>query len=132
MSNHAVLHTSRVPVRWGDMDSLGHVNNATYLSYAEQARIEWLDAAFGSVWPDDGGPILASISAEYHRPVHFPATIEVDVLSSEVGRTSFHQGYQLRVGGETVCEINAVLVWVSRAVGRPVPLPESLRSALGG
>ena len=132
MPDRAVLHTSRVPVRWGDMDALGHVNNATYFTSAEQARIEWLDEAFGGAWPDDGGPILAHISADYRRPILFPATVVVEVLAGEVGRTSLKQGYRLLVDEEAVCEMEAVLVWVSREAGRPVPLPQSLREAAGG
>lgn len=132
MSDRIVLHTSRVPVRWGDMDALGHVNNATYFTYAEQARIEWLGDVFGGTWPEDGGPILASIHAEYRRPVQFRATVEVEVLTGDVGRSSLKQGYRLLVDEEVVCEMEAVLVWVSREKGRPTPLPDRLRLAAKG
>jgi len=37
-----LVHTSLQPLRWADMDMLGHVNNVAYFRYMEQARIEWL------------------------------------------------------------------------------------------
>lgn len=37
-----LLHTERIVVRWGDMDSVGHVNNAVYFTYMESARVGWL------------------------------------------------------------------------------------------
>ena len=122
------LHTTRIPVRWGDMDALGHVNNARYFTYAEQARIAWMEAVHPDDWAESG-PILASISADYKRPIHYPATVEVRVLPGRVGRTSLGQRYELRVDGETACEMDAVIVWVSRETGRPVPLPETIRAA---
>ena len=109
------------------MDALGHVNNARYFTYAEQARIDWLEA----LHPDwsESGPILASISAEFKRPVHHPATLDVEVLEGTAGRSSLRQRYRIVDGGETACEVEAVLVWVSRETGRPVPLPEAVRAA---
>ncbi|HIG76126.1 MAG TPA: acyl-CoA thioesterase [Bacteroidetes bacterium] len=132
MPDRPLLHTAHVPVRWGDMDALGHVNNATYFTYAEQARIEWLAHVFPEGWPDDGGPILASIRADYRAPVHAPATVSVEVLGGEAGRSSLMQGYRLLVDDRVVCEVEAVLVWVSKDTGRPVSLPDAIRASNAG
>ncbi len=131
MTDLPVLHTSRIPVRWGDMDALGHVNNARYFTFAEQARIDWMNAALDGDW-SESGPILASISADFKRPIHHPATVEVQVLGGEPGRSSLKQPYRLLVDGEVMCEMNAVIVWVSRETGRPVSLPDSIRAAASG
>lgn len=128
-----LLHTSRIPVRWGDQDAFGHVNNALYFRYFEQARIEALLAACGDAWPNNGGlPILAATSAEFLRPIHAPATAVVQVYGGSPGRTSFVHYYELRLEGEgdalyATCE--ARLVWVDRE-GRPTPLPDTLRALL--
>ena len=37
-----LVHTTRVAIRWADMDAQGHVNNTLYFRYMEQVRIEWL------------------------------------------------------------------------------------------
>lgn len=129
----ALLHTTRLPVRWGDMDALGHVNNATYFTYFEQARIEALDRLLPGSWTEDAGPILAAIRCDFKRPIVFPATVIVRVFGGEPGRSSFPNTYELSVEGdeETVyATAEATLVWVARATGRPTPLPEALRDAL--
>lgn len=128
-----LLHTSRIPVRWGDQDAFGHVNNALYFRYFEQARIDALLAACGGAWPDDGSlPILAATSATFERPIHAPATAIVQVYGGPPGRTSFPHYYELRLEGEgdalyATCE--ARLVWVDRE-GRPTPIPDALRALL--
>ena len=37
-----LLHVCRIPLRWGDMDANGHVNNVLFFRFMEQARVEWL------------------------------------------------------------------------------------------
>lgn len=127
-----LLHTARFPVRWGDQDALGHVNNAAYLTYTEQARIEALDRLLPGSWTEDAGPILAAIRVDFKRPIVYPATVIVRVFGGEPGRTSFPQPYEILVEGEDAvyATAEAVLVWVSRETGRPVPLPDALREAL--
>ena len=126
-----LLHTAHFPVRWGDMDTLGHVNNARYFTYFEQARIESLDRLFPDGWIDDAGPILARITCDFKQPVVYPADLVVRVYGGEPGRTSFPQTYEVLVeGDETIyAHAEATLVWVSRATGRPTPLPDALRDA---
>ena len=128
-----LLHTARLPVRWGDQDSLGHVNNARYFTYFEQARIEAFDRLMPDGWLGDSGPILASIRCDFKRPIHHPADLLVRVYGGEPGRTSFPQTYELAVEGDedaVYAHAEAALVWVSRETGRPVPLPDALRAAL--
>ena len=128
-----LLHTARLPVRWGDQDALGHVNNARYFTYFEQARIEALDLLLSSGWVDDAGPILASITCDFKRPITHPANLIVRVYGGEPGRTSFPQTYELTVEGDedtVYAHAEATLVWVARDTGRPTPLPDALRDAL--
>ena len=131
------LHVTRIPVRWGDQDALGHVNNARYFTYIEQARIEWLEAlADGEAWPNaaDGGPILASASMDFRRPVVYPATLVVETFAARAGRTSFTLRSELRVDGAegVVAEASAVVVWINASTGRSTPLPDVIRQALAG
>ncbi len=131
------LYTARIPVRWGDQDALGHVNNAAYLTYVEQARIEFLEHVGGGRWPGhpDGGPILAAVEVQFRRPIHYPSTVLVAVHGGEPGRTSFPLDSVLTVEGDdeaVVAEVKATLVWVDRETGRPTPIPDALRAALAG
>lgn len=80
-----------IDARWSDMDSLRHINHATYLSYFETARIEYLATlGFDLIrWETDKSVILASMKIDYHRQSSFPSSYEVGCLISRVGSKSF-------------------------------------------
>ena len=127
-----MTHTARIPVRWGDLDALGHLNNAAYLTLCEQARIELLDDLGVGDW-DEAGPVLAGISLQFRRPVLYPATAVVRTTPGEPGRSSLPFAYEITVEGDedtTYAEGEGTLVWVGRDTGRAVPLPAPLREAV--
>ncbi len=120
-----------IPVRWGDMDALGHVNNACYFRYMEQARIEWLKAIGEDFSLQKQGPILATAQCNYLKPVTYPATLRVQVQGEKPGRSSFVLRYRLLLDdGQMVAEGETVIVWVNYAAGKSVPLPDNLRQRL--
>ena len=88
----------QLPVRWGDMDALGHVNNAKYLTYFESARIAYFDqiGAFARYSSEGIGPILATTRCDYLSPVVYPATLLVGARVVKVGTTSFEMEYLIR------------------------------------
>ena len=122
-----------VPVRWGDMDALRHVNNTKYFAYCESARIAYFekiglfDVAHATL-----GPSLAMAQLNFRRQVHYPATLIVDVLTTKIGRTSFTLDYVIRekkqsaLMEEGASHGSSVVVWVDYSAGKPVPLPEEL------
>jgi acyl-CoA thioester hydrolase len=127
------LHTSLCPIRWGDMDAQGHVNNTVYFRYMEQARIEWLER-FG--WPGSSSDpmVIVTVNAActYLLPLTYPAAVETRVFASKPGRSSVETWYEMRVAGDDVlcAEGSAKLVWVDAASGKSRPLPDALRAAL--
>ena len=129
-----LLHASRMPVRWGDMDALGHVNNAEYLRYFEQARIDWLE---GLGYAVDGkgpqGPILAKVTVTYLRPVVYPSELEIRLYAGHVGNSSFTLAGEIvnaRDAAERYSQADFVLVWTDYGTTRPVRVPERLRAIL--
>jgi acyl-CoA thioester hydrolase len=118
------VHTESV--RFRDVDSLGHVNNAAYLTYLEQARIAFL-APLGA---DQTGMILARAEIDFRSQVGFGAEVEIEVRPLRVGAKSFDLGYTLRVGDEVVAEAQTVLVAFDYASRRTVEVPERWRAAL--
>jgi acyl-CoA thioester hydrolase len=128
------VHRSLQSVRWGDMDALGHVNNTLYFRYMEQARLEWLYALVGHDRPyeAESGPLIVNASCTFFEPVVYPAELEVVMTLGEPGRTSIGSFYDLLLGGRRVAEGAARMVWVARADGRPVPLPEAVRALVPG
>jgi acyl-CoA thioester hydrolase len=130
-------YTARIPVRWGDMDALGHVNNAVYFTYFEQARIDYIQGMTDVLRTRNAttGPVLVAVDATFKKPVLHPATVIVHVFVGEVGRTSFSLLSRLSVEGDEdtlYAESRATLVWIDRSTGRPTPLPDALRHRLSG
>jgi len=125
-----LVHVSRIPVRWGDMDALGHVNNTVYFRYAEQARIDWLaELGMRDIVAVDAGPVLINASCTFLKPVTFPATVEVRTLIGKPGRSSLPTYYEMRVVGsdELYAEGAAKIVWWNPKTGKSLELPEFIR-----
>lgn len=118
------VHTETV--RFRDVDALGHVNNAAYLTYLEQARIAFL-APMGA---DQTGMILARAEIDFRAQVGFGDEVEIEVRPLRVGTKSFELGYTLRVRGAIVADAKTVLVAFDYSAGQAVPVPDSWRNAL--
>lgn len=130
-----LLHAMKCHVRWGDMDALGHVNNAEYLRYFEQSRIVWLEGLGFSLTGKGTGPILAKISVTYLKPVVYPSEIEVRIYAGPVGNSSFTLVSDIvngRDASERFTTGEFVTVWVDYDAGKSVPVPDRLRAVLEG
>jgi len=132
-SRHVLVHTSIQPIRWGDMDALGHVNNTVYFRYMEQARIEWLEtmAEDGADYRSGTGPVIVNASCTFLVPLVYPGDVEVRMYLSEPGRSSIGSHYELDCAGKRMAEGDAKIVWIDLAGGRSVPLPDHVRATLG-
>ena len=130
-----LLHSLRMQVRWGDMDALGHVNNAEYLRYFEQSRIEWLEGHGYAVAGVGTGPVLARVSVTYLKPVVYPTEIEIRLHAGHVGNSSFTLLSEIvngRDASERFTEGEFVTVWVDYERAKSVPIPEKVRAILAG
>ena len=127
-----MTHTTRVPLRWSDLDALGHVNNAVYLTLAEQGRTEALAALLPAGWIGETAPVLAAASLAFRRPILTAGVAVVATTFESPGRTSVRTRFTVSLEGQDgVCaEGEAVLVWIGVAAGRPVPVPDALRAAI--
>ena len=127
----------RFPIHWGEMDAYGHVNNARYFSWFEAARIAYMTRV-GLVSPEmrkpEGGvgPIVASTSADFLRPVVFPAELEVGARVTRIGNTSFTMEYAVEDArtGVAYARGSAVLVTLRYPDYTKVPVPAELRAAI--
>ena len=126
-----MTHTALVPLRWSDLDAVGHVNNAVYLTLCEQARIEALDALDATDWGETG-PVVVAASVRYLRPITTPGVARVTVTFGEPGRTSLPTTQTVALDGDDApaAEAEITLVWVDHATGRPTPVPDALRARL--
>lgn len=125
-----------VPVAWGDMDALGHVNNTVYLRWFETGRIAYFDRLAGltaRMASEGRGPILARQECDYRLPLSYPDTVTVEVTISSFGRTSFTMEFRIRSaakGGAVAAQGKGVAVLVHYATGEKVPLGDDLRAAV--
>jgi len=120
----------RIALRWSDMDAFNHVNNARFLTFLEQARIEWFET-IGEDWvTDSSGPVIASATLNFRRPIGYPSQIDVELFIEKLGTSSMVIGHRiLAEDGSLHCDGNVVAVWIDRHSGRPTPLPGSVRRA---
>jgi acyl-CoA thioester hydrolase len=91
-----LVHTMRMPIRWGDMDAMGHVNNTVYFRYIEQARISWFDDIACAPDPAGEGPVIISAHCTFLKQLKYPGDIEVRTLVGPPGRSSFEMVHEIR------------------------------------
>jgi acyl-CoA thioester hydrolase len=125
------VHEKRIEIRWSDMDAFGHVNNATYLTYLEEVRDEWVERTLGEAG-DLSDFVLARVAIDYRRELRQGDDIVVARCGlAEVGRSSIHTREELRtLDGEVAATAASVLVPREAATGRARALTEAERAAL--
>jgi acyl-CoA thioester hydrolase len=112
----------RERVRFRDCDAMGHVNNAVYSTYLEQARIGIL----GGLEPF----ILARVEIDFRAELRADEDVEVRSRCSNVGNKSFELQHQIWAADRLVAEAKSVLVGYDYTVGTSVPLTENQRRRL--
>lgn len=122
------------PVRWGDMDALGHVNNAVYFTYCESARMHYFQVVGMDEVRllDSEGPTLATATCNFRHQVKHPATLEVGVKAIKLGTSSFTLQYGVfdQDAGTLVADGTSVVVWFDYGAARSRPVPDWLRANL--
>jgi acyl-CoA thioester hydrolase len=129
----APVFTTLIPVRWGDMDADGHVNNTLYFRFMEETRMRWIAGLGLPTQAPHPVIVLRNAACRFVRPLGFPATVEVALAIGRVGRSSVQTHYTLRhVEASAVCaEGYATLVWYDVLQRCTVALPATLKTACG-
>jgi len=126
-------HITNVEVRFADMDSFGHVNNASFLTFIEQARIKYFDDISGWHYdPSKEGVILAHASLDFVRPLHFKEKLSVLTLCTHVGTKSITIVHRIIAGEkEEVATAESVVVAFDYSIMKSIPVPVKWRDAIG-
>jgi acyl-CoA thioester hydrolase len=122
-----------VDVQWGDMDEFHHVNNVMYFRYFETGRIKHLEAVgFADFAQTSDGPVLAATQFTYRQPVTYPSRLDVAVRTTEMRSRSFTVQCAMFLHGTKtlVADGTGVLVWIDKATGKAIALPERLRQGI--
>lgn len=127
-----LIHVTTMPIRWGDMDAYGHVNNTVYFRYMEQARVEWIEDMKVQVRPGGDGPVIINASCTFLIPMNYPGTVEVRTYVGAIGRSSCETIVEMRIVGDEriFAEGAAKVVWMNTQTGKSVPLPDHVRAVL--
>ena len=131
--HYKLVHTEIIPIRWGDMDAMGHVNNTIYFRYMETARIAWFERIGARRGPEGIGPVVVNASCSFLKPLVYPGNVDVRVFAGDAGRSSLQTWLEMRLADDpdTIhAEGGGKLVWVDFAKGKSSPLPDSIRKLL--
>jgi acyl-CoA thioester hydrolase len=119
-----------IPIRWGDMDAMGHVNNAVYFRYIEIVRIQWLHDVGGPPDPKGCGPVIVNAFCNFIKQLEYPGDILARHYVADPGRSSFDTYITLErtdQPGVVYANGGAKTVWVDFQAQKSVPLPDWLR-----
>jgi len=128
---YPLLGEEHIDMRWGDMDALGHLNNTVYFRFLEQTRLDWLESLGYHIDPEGIGPVLASTSCNFLKPLVYPATVRITLELEKLGRSSLtlrHRFFREDDPETVYATADVVLVWVDYPKGKAVPLPAGMRS----
>lgn len=130
--NPMPLFVAHLDVRWRDLDAFNHVNNSTYLTYLEEARLQWLRHVPGPWFDESSMPVLAASNLNYRQPIAWPGHLAVELFCERLGNSSItlaHRIVDAEHADQLYCDGQVVLVWMNPATGKPVPLPQAIRDS---
>ena len=125
-----LTHEMVIPIRWGDMDAMGHVNNTIYFRYLEIVRLEWLFKVGGPPDASATGPVIVNAFCNFIRKLEFPGDILARHYVSNPGRSTFDTWITLErtdAPGVIYASGGAKTVWVNFPQQKSVPLPDAVR-----
>jgi acyl-CoA thioester hydrolase len=129
-----LIHSMTVPIRWGDMDAMGHVNNTIYFRYMEIGRLQWMMEADVPANPQGEGPVIVNAFCNFIKQLEFPGEVLLHTYVGDVGRSSFDTYHVLaRADDPNTVYANggATVVWVNLPLQKSAPLPSHLLELLG-
>lgn len=128
------VHEMRFKVRWGDMDAMGHVNNAMYFRYLETARIDWMVEAGMAPTPGGQGPVIVNAFCNFHQQLAYPDEVLLKMYVSDPGRTTFETwGTMERISAPgVICAAGGgTVIWVDFPRQKAIELPGWVREMVG-
>ena len=127
------IFTADIPIRWGDMDSLAHLNNATYFRLMEEARVQMMHSS-GVAYPPNTGIVLAHASCDFLRSITYPAIVRIVHTVTCIGRSSAELELTMSYANDpqaTPCARGRnVLVWMDLSKGASAPWPDHILAGL--
>jgi acyl-CoA thioester hydrolase len=115
-------YQSKQYVRWDDLDAFGHVNNAVYLTYAQEARFAWSGIL---------EMVVARAEVDFIAPIYDGDTfLDIELWVSAIGNSSFTMTYEIKMKGELVARVKTVQVTVDMSTKKSQPIGDEQRTFL--
>jgi YbgC/YbaW family acyl-CoA thioester hydrolase len=126
-------HVDRV--RFADLDAMRHLNNVAFLTFFESARVAYLTALLAEYHPDQRdafGTVVAELHVDYRAPAYYDEEIRTWLRPADIARSAFRIEFEMRSGRDDrlLAEGYAVLVGFNYGIGKSMPLPDDLKTAL--
>lgn len=126
-----MIKPAKIQVRFSDIDVMGHVNNAVYLSYFEMTRVHYFKELLGLEWDWKlYGILLVRNEIDYIKPILIQHVPEIHMYFEEAGSKSIRLSYEVKVDGEIYTKGVSVLVSFDSRIGKTTVIPEEMRTAL--
>ena len=125
--------TVDIPIAWGDMDSLKHVNNTKFFKYLETARVKYFEQAgfVESFEKDSIEPILAATSCKFITPLFYPDTVTVGTRVTSIEQDYFMMEYIIMSKSKGIAAIgDSKMVLYDYKSSKKIPLPDSVRNRI--
>ncbi|HYW57392.1 MAG TPA: acyl-CoA thioesterase [Polaromonas sp.] len=129
--NKKLVYEMRVPIRWGDMDAMGHVNNGSYFRYLETVRIDWLHSINCVPDPMGEGPVIVNAFCNFYRQLQYPGDVLIKMYASGPGRTTFETWGTMERADQpgVICAAGgATTIWIDFPSQKAKTLPDWVRS----
>ena len=121
----------QIPIRWGDMDAMNHVNNTSYFRYLETCRIDWMRSIGCQPDPQGEGPVIVNAFCNFYRQLEYPGDVLIKMYASDPGRSTFETWATMaRTDQPEVIYAagGATTIWVNFPAQKANTLPDWLRA----
>jgi acyl-CoA thioester hydrolase len=126
-----MINPFKVQIRFADIDVMGHVNNAVYLSYFEMARVHYFKQILGENWDwQKDGVLLVRNEVDYLVPIFLHDTPEIKINVEHIGSKSFTLNYEINVGNKLATRGKSILVCFNNLEQRTQEIPEKMKIKL--
>ncbi|NOZ01967.1 MAG: acyl-CoA thioesterase [Deltaproteobacteria bacterium] len=128
-----IRFVSKMRVEFRDLDAMGHVNNAVYMSYLETARMDFYDQTFGEDGFNRFPIILGEVRIRFKSPAYIKEVLELGIRVTEISRRTFTFEYLIREEktGRLVVEAESIQVMYDYKAGKTIDVPAEFEEIIG-
>ena len=128
-----LVYEMLIPIRWGDMDAMNHLNNTVYFRYLETIRIDWMRSIGCQPDASGEGPVIVNAFCNFYKQLEYPGDVLTKMYVSDPGRTTFETWGTMERADKpgVVCAAGgATTIWVDFPAQKAKTLPDWLRKVV--